>query len=334
MSMDMGEYWGAYTDGERAAGIPQMMHYGTAEEQEEERQAKQADWEAQRVAEEKEAEKKEAEKEEAEKKEAKKIAIRVISHLKLNEQVANSIIKKLLRDNLEAMIRRYAENERLPNLYVEIAKQKNSLPRLITGFLKRLNDAVPTREVLDEVDVFCDDIYRNDDLDIAYERVSKLQKFIYGLVDAQEKSLPGQGKNNHERLPTVEMKNLLSTARLHFNVMDIRYGSADALYTICDTSKNMSDAEKLSNGEVDLPQGKRHIKNWKVLHLMSILQFQGSEPGRKIGAIRGLDKNKKLESFKREVIAIYSGDDMGYGVSEWRQEGRWGGNQKPWEFWY
>ena len=60
----MGEYWGAYTDGERAAGIPEMMHYGTAEEQEEERQAKQADWEAQRVAEEKEAEKKEAEKEE------------------------------------------------------------------------------------------------------------------------------------------------------------------------------------------------------------------------------------------------------------------------------
>ena len=308
MSMDMDYYMGAFTDGERAAGIPGLLEYGTDEEQGEDRAAKQAEAEAQRVANENES---------------KKIAIRVISHLKTNEQVANSIIKKLLRDNLEAMIRRYAKNERLPNLYVEIAKQKNSLPRLITGFLKRLNDAVPTREVLDKVDIFCDEIYGNDDLDIAYERVSKLQKFIYGLE-----------KHNHERLPTVEMKNLLSSGRLHFNVMDIRYGSANAFYTICDTSKKMSDAEKLSNSEVDLPQGKRHIKNWKVLHLMSILQFQDSESGREIDAIRELDKNKKLESFKREVIAIYSGAYMEYEAGEWRQEGRWGGNQKPWNFGY
>ena len=320
MSMDMDEYWGAYTDGERAAGLPEFLHYGERNYED--------------VLKADEAKARRCQQEEAREAEKKKVVTRVISHLETNEQVANSIIKKLLRDSLDAMIRRYAEDERLPNLYVELAKQKNSLSRLIIGFLKRVNDAVPKQDVLDKVDLFCDEIYRNDELNIAYERVSKIQKFIYELVDEQEKALPGPGKNNHEKLSRIEMKNLLSTARLHFNVRDIQYQSTDSLYYIFNTSKEMSDAEKLSNSEVELPQGKRQIKNWKVLHLMSILQFQDSESGTKIDAIRGLDKNKKLESFKREVIRIYSGNYMKYEFNEWRQEGRWGGYQKSWVFKY
>ena len=244
-------------------------------------------------------------------------AIKAISHLTSIYIISNKLIKNLLNNDLSMMVYRYGKVEKLPNECISLAQQPNALPPLLKGFLKKLLRRPLTPEKINEIDSFCEVTYRNDQLDIVYDRVALVQRFIHGMADNM------YGEGFHQSLPKQVMKNLLSTARLHLNLVDIKYKDAHSLSLMFSRSKSASDNEIQNPQPIKLPKGKKYIKNWRTIHLMPLVEYQTGETDRKIHAIFSIDKNQNIEDFKSEAIKIYCGENLTGELGEWTQGLRW-----------
>lgn len=293
MSMDEAEYWGAFTDLERDAGVPGLMLGGENESHDNEAMYKE------------------------ETRLLRREAVELIAHLSSSDEVKEKVVKKLLNYSLQSMISNYAKSEGLPRECVNLARQIDALPVLLKGFVKKIIGGFPTFESVHEMELLCQEIYENKNLEIVYDRVARIQGFIHDLT------IRKSGDESHHLLPKKLMKNLLSTARLHLNIIDIKTQDTIYLSYIFTKSKEASDVEKVSPRHGYIGQGKKHIRNWRVIHLMSLMQFQNHNIGNKIQSILKINPKKDLKDFKLEIINIYSGEASKCETGEWRQVERW-----------
>lgn len=278
MSIDDCEYKGAYTGLERAAGIPNLVHGGTSDSSNEKQKTSEF---------------------EALCRQQKTEVIKAISHLKTVEQVQNKVLKKLLFDNLNRMVEGYRVSEKLPSEYVRLAMQSNAMPVLLKGVIKDLINNTLTKELIEDIEKFCCTIYQNHDLEIVYDRVSYVQKFVHNLVD----SIFGEGY--HQTLPSKKMKYLLSASRLHLNIEDFKNLNASSLYDIVSRSKELSEKEEVSPRPVKLAPQKQYVSYWRVGHLRSILTFQDEYQKSQIASVLKINTALDIELFKQEIVNIF-----------------------------
>ena len=225
--------------------------------------------------------------------------IKLIAGLKTNVQIQNKVIKRLFLDNLDCMIGRYSKQQKLPYDYVKVAKQRNCLEILIKGFLKKNGNYILTSGIVREIDLFVEEIYLMD-TDIIYERVRKIQKFIHHKIDEKN------GKNTHLALDSRTMKNLLSSARLHLNLEDIKSKDAESLSYLIKQSEYASREEKESPTEMLSSSGEIYTTKKKIKDIKSLIDFGYSEIAHKIYDISNLNINIPLNEFRATVIQIYN----------------------------
>jgi hypothetical protein len=228
---------------------------------------------------------------------------KLIAGLNSKEQIQNKIIKKLFNDSLDYMIYRYAKKEALPLEHVKIVQQQNCLAILIKGFLKKVGGFVLNSEIVDEITGFIEVTYMNNDLEIVYDRVAKIQKFIHEKIDKKH------GKGAHRNLPIKHIRNLLSASRLHLNIFDIKYMDINSLSYLIDKSRETSNIVMINPTKIALPKGKKYIKNWRVRHMKSLLYYNKRDLRCKIHEISHLDRTLSLNMFKRVVIDICCTDE-------------------------
>ena len=238
-------------------------------------------------------------KEEKRKKEQKNNVIRLVAGYKNTEQIQNKIIKIIFNDGLDCMINRYMRKEFLSYEYVDIAKQSNGLLILLKGFLKNVCGYTLTQDFINEINCFVENVYININLDIAYKRVGRIQQFIHEKMDRKN------GINAHLNLPVKQIRDLLSTSRLHLNIHDIKNKDAFSLLYMINRSKQESDFEKANPSHVSLPKGKKYIKNWKVRHMMSLAYFLLPSDRIKIKEIMELDINLQRSKYITAIVDIY-----------------------------
>lgn len=245
-------------------------------------------------------------------------ATKAVSHLKSVEQIQNKLLKKLIDLNLSVMIRSYSRNEKLPEEHVRAARQPRALPILLKGFFKaHLYSELDVR-ILDSVETLCEKIYRNDELDIVYDRVSLLQRFVHDLIDEEI------GDGQRFSLPVKPMRHLLSAARLHLNIVDFKHQSPQTLLSILKLSKQASDEERvLKRGAISIPRGRRYILNWRVLHLDSIMQYQSIEVGNRLYGLMLISKDQDVQIFRDLAVDIYSGRILPENLPNWIPKSRW-----------
>jgi len=232
-----------------------------------------------------------------------KEAVKLIAGLSHKRQIQNKIVKKLINDGLDRMICRYAQKENLSLEYVEIAQQKNCLSILINGFLKKFGNYALTKELIIQVNNIIEDIYINDELEIVYKRVSKIQKFLHGKIDEKH------GKASHLNIPVKPIKDLLSASRLHLNIYDIKYKDINSLLYLFCRSKEASDAELAKPSKIALAKNKRYVKNWQVRHMKSLIYLFPQLDRSKIHRIMNLDKDLPIDDFKKSILDIYCRKD-------------------------
>ena len=124
------------------------------------------------------------------------------------------------------MIKKYTEDEKLPKEYVNLVKEPKCIQILIKGFLKQKCKLDLTKELIEEIDELIQLIYINFNLDIVYDRVRDVQEFIHKKVRQKN------GEDSHFDLDRQDMKNILSSVRLHLNIYDIKNKSIDSLIDI------------------------------------------------------------------------------------------------------
>ena len=228
-----------------------------------------------------------------------KEATKLIASINNKEQILNKIIKKLFHENLDYMIIQYSKTERVSFDYIKIAKQHNCLRILIANYLKNVGDYSLTRDINDEIDDFIETISRNDDLETAYQRVHRIQKFIHDKIDQKH------GKGRHFSLPVKEIKSLLSTARLYLNIQDFTYKDVNSLSRLIDQSNQQSVAEIENPAKGTLPNGKKYIKSWRAGHMKATLSKKVEI---KVNEMLKLDKDLSTDTYINLIIDIYARD--------------------------
>jgi len=224
---------------------------------------------------------------------------KIISGLNNNTEIKNKVIKKILLNSLDKMIANYMQKEALPSEFVKVSKQKNGLEILIKYFLKNDGGYILTKKLIDEINIFLDDIYRNDKLDIVYDRVGKIQKFIHQKIDDK------YGYGTHLNLDTQKMKNLLSASRLHLNIFDIKNYNMNTLMQLIEESKEKSFEAYMSSNDNILSSNNFYYPMWKARGMKSLIYFLEPYIQDKIYNIYYLDKKLNTEIFKNKILEIY-----------------------------
>ncbi len=242
-------------------------------------------------------------KEEAEKRECELKAdiTNVIAGFNNNTQIQEKAIRKLFSINIEYMIGVYSKMELLTYDYIYIAKQKNCINILIKNFLKKNKGYILTSEIVDNIDLFTKKIYANYNKDIVYNRVYQIQQFIHIKIDEK------YGEDAHLKLHAKTMKDILSTARLHLNLEDIKHENIKSLINIIKQSEQASINEAKHPMKVILAEvGISYINRKRIRDMKSLINFGYFDIESKIFDIANLNKNKSVDEFKEEVIQIYS----------------------------
>lgn len=215
-------------------------------------------------------------------------------------EIKNKVIRKILLESLDGMIDNYMRKEALPFELVKVSKQRNGLEILIKYFLKNDGGYILTKELIDEINIFLDDIYRNNKFDIVYERVGKIQKFIHQKIDDK------YGYGAHLNLNTKKMKNILSASRLHLNIFDIKNYNMNTLIQLIEKSKEKSFREYMSsNNNILLSSNKSYYRMWKARGIKSLIYFLEPSMQNKIYKIYYLDRIKDITLFQDQIISIY-----------------------------
>ena len=248
--------------------------------------------------------------------------IAVVAGHNNNSIIQNQAIKKLLFLNLEYMIYTYAKQEHLSYSYVHLAKQRNCLEVLLKGFLKKDVGYILTSNLTEEIDAFLEDIYLNNNLDIIYTLVGRIQNFIHTYTDKKN------GVDASKRLNTTHMRNLLSTARLHLNIGYIKYKDTETLVYAIENSEKASAIEEASPSLTLSSSGIGYINKKKIRDLKTLLDYGYYNISSKIYDIANLDKNLPVEEFKSIVINIYC--DLRYRKKQ--NKPRWIGEKYMYEW--
>lgn len=225
---------------------------------------------------------------------------KIISGLDNHTQIKNKVIRKILLESLDSMIDNYMHKETLPFDLVKVSKQKNGLEILIKYFLKNDGGYILTKKLIDEINIFLDDIYANDKLDIVYERVGKIQKFIHQKIDNK------YGYGTHLNLNTKKMKDILSASRLHLNIVDIKNYHIQTLIELIEKSKEKSFKEYMSsNNSILLSSNKSYYDRWRARGMHSLIYFLEPYIQNKIYNIYYLDIIENITVFNNKIIEIY-----------------------------
>ena len=225
---------------------------------------------------------------------------KIVSGLDKHTQIKNKVIRRILLESLDGMIDNYMRKEALPFELVKVSKQKNGLEILIKYFLKNDGGYILTKKLIDEINIFLDDIYRNDKLDIVYDRVGKIQKFIHQKIDDK------YGYSTHLNLNTKKMKNILSASRLHLNIFDIKNYHIKILIELIEKSKEKSFREYMSsNNNILLSSNKSYYRMWKARGMNSLIYFLEPYIQNKIYDIYYFDRIDDITLFNNKIIEIY-----------------------------
>lgn len=226
--------------------------------------------------------------------ESLKLVTKKIASCKNNKQIRSNVIRILLNMNIEDSISNYVKREYLPEKYANLAKERNCLETLIKSFLKENLDYSLTSDIINEINYLIDEIYKNIELDIVYTRVKKIQKFIHEKADLKF------GNNASLKLPPEVMRKLLSTSRLHLNILDSKELEIESLISIITKSKN----EHLKYDDIKYTfSGKKTKRNYAkdfntLITIDDTLILN-------INKINDLDLNKPLVVFRKEILSIF-----------------------------
>ena len=227
-------------------------------------------------------------------------ATRTVASLSSIDEIKRSLINSLFIDEIDYMSTRYAKNEGLPAEYKAIAKERNCLNIMIKGMLQKNCKVIMSQENIESLDLLISTIYENKEFETVYERVGRIQNFIHATVI----NVYGDGMN--ENLPIRTMRHLLSAARLHLFIHEIKHKDCEYLLAMARKSEGIANKEFTNPSTGWSPSNKKKIKNWRVRGMRPFDFFFSSSNRNRIERLVALNSRISVEDYKKEAIEIYS----------------------------
>jgi len=221
-----------------------------------------------------------------------KEAARIIAGLRVKSAVRAKLVRHLMREETDAAIASYLQRERIPIAYHAIVRLDDCIEILVRGIFYKVA-ALPRKAALDtEVARLCASLKANEEKLIAYERVGVLQRFVH-----EKLRLHGDA-GTVGRVGVAPMRCLLSVARLHLNLLDLRARDAGYALYMNEVSNARASLEYLSPSPPPLSvEGKRVYPRWRVRHLRPLSYFYRRKARRRLSALLTLDIEMAFDAF-------------------------------------
>lgn len=195
---------------------------------------------------------------------------KAIYPLKNLEAVQQVSIKKLLQYGSSIAIRRYGKSESLPRRYQLLAQNRDCVIFLLHDFFLRVENISVTPALNKRIEILAKTLEKKDHQNLAYQHVAMVRTFIYQEIDA----IKGQG--HALQSPREEMRQLLSTARLHFCINELAvYGASDLL--VLQKRYVAQAAIEYALPTVNEMAGRKNIYRWRYRHQRSLSYFLPKE---------------------------------------------------------
>lgn len=222
------------------------------------------------------------------------------------------LIKRILNEEVDYIIKRYSKKETLPEIYHGLVRQDQCLEVLIKGMLGKVAKIKITSSLEAEVKEVVDSVLRNEGMDTAYTRVGRIQRFIHDAVDNTH------GESSCAKLPRVHMRNLLSVSRLHLSIREMSEDNSEyvsAMMKKCSVEAEKENKKDIVDGSlrfVYLAAGRNYYPKWKVRHLRHISYYLKESSRKLISDIQEVDEGDlgEKEARERVVFLYYSHNPM------------------------
>lgn len=204
-------------------------------------------------------------------------------------------------EDLQKEARRYARFENIPVEFALMSLEDDCIKNLIGFFLKKHIGISFNAAILNSCKRNSKLWLRNENLETPYQRTGHFQKYLHFICR--------EYKGTELDISPKLMRIILSTARLHFSIMDEQYLTLDNLSLILDKQASFANKEDemglsyYQNGDsVSNMMGKKYIKNWRKRHLMPFLY-----KSEKFDYIANLDSSDPLVDLKLVLLDSHFG---------------------------
>lgn len=220
-----------------------------------------------------------------------KEAARIIGGLTVNSAVRAKLVHHLMREETDAAIAWYLRRERIPIAYHTIVRLDDCIEILVRGIFYKVA-ALPRKAALDaEIARLCTSLKANEENLIAYERVGLLQRYVH-----EKLRLHGDA-GTVGRVRVEPMRCLLSVARLHLNLVDLKARDPGYAVYMNEVSNARAALEYLSPSPPPSLEGKRVYPRWRVRHFRPLSYFYCRKARRRLSALLNLDIELTFDTY-------------------------------------
>jgi hypothetical protein len=188
---------------------------------------------------------------------------------KTNEIFLDNIFKAAIKCNLVSQVRTYCIFEKLPFEYEKAALQTNILPEIIITALNELEVELQSNDIA-SIEQLSKEIYKNENREIEYDRVGKVQKFIHEIIENKH------GIDKLLKTDKEKMRRILSLCRIHLTVQDVK---DQTIAEFCDNLEKITERRK-SKSKIPVNYlakfNKKYIYNWNQRHLKTITFYSSN----------------------------------------------------------
>lgn len=229
-----------------------------------------------------------------------KAAIKICAGMDKNREIKQALMHRVYQDSLQSAIVRYMTIEKLPAFYASIIRHSLCIDKLIKGVLYKVCKVEPMPSLDDEICTLSISLRNNIDRVTAYDRVTKIQQFIYKVVDQRF------GIGSARYIPVNPMKHALSAARLNFNISDLTEKKAGYIEYMNAVSFASVELEYSNPRPSTANSGKRSWPRWRVRHIRPLFYYFPERHRLTIQAMKELDMNLSVEKFIHDIVILYA----------------------------
>jgi hypothetical protein len=227
-------------------------------------------------------------------------ATKLVAGLYSVREIKFALIHKVHKDNVESAIVRYMAKEALPKYYFPILRSQNCIDRLVEGIFYKVCKIQPSQKLVEQISALSNALRTNTNRITAYDRVTRIQQFIYQTIDQY------YGAGAARLIPVAPMKNALSAARLHLNIIDVVDHQPNYSVYIDSLSTAKSEFEYVKPRPSTAPLGKQFWPRWRVRHLHPLSYYFTRERRALLEALKNLDENMAKDEFVYKALFLYA----------------------------
>jgi hypothetical protein len=249
--------------------------------------------------------------------EKRKHIIDAIVGLDHTPDITSETIRLMIVDEVNYIIKRFGRRERIPQPYLNIILEDQSLESFIKGFLSKCIGIWLNDSIVEEVNNFSDELKENSKLETVFDRVGKIQNFIHN------KAIFLADDESFKKLPREKMRILLASSKLYLSLFDcyrhknrfrlnIEYSGLRKLGVpnhyfgyLFNKSLLMAELEKGYPNIVE-PFNGNFIEHWNVRYKKPISYYCSGGMRKRIESIKCLSSDLDILEIKERCISIYS----------------------------